>query len=692
MILNQPIDLLPATSIITIRRLKSLGIQTFWDLLNYFPFRYENYSLISTIDKLQEGEIVTVKGQVTQAKFGVSKKGTKIQKFVLADKTGKVELIWYNQPYLLRLIKPGSYLSVAGVVKQFSYKSHVEPQEYELLKIPNQPTIHTGRLVPIYSEKNGLSSKTIREKIFYLISNVINQTDQKMIFEILPLEIISYNNLVNELSAYQNIHFPNDTLMAEKAKQRLAFDEFFTIQLSVSLLKLEWEKESVTNPYKIDENLIKNFIAGLPFQLTDDQNNVLREIINDLKKPRPMNRFLQGDVGSGKTVVATIACYISFLNGFQSVFMAPTEILAHQHFKTIQTLFQRLNVNHPKSSKLNISLITRSIKPKSNYLENTDIIIGTHALIQKNLKFERVGLVVIDEQHRFGVAQRALLKEKGVNPHLLTMTATPIPRTVALTLYGELDMSIINMMPKGRLPVKTYLVPKEKRESAYQWIRDKIKKNQAQVFIVCPLIEESEIETMKSVKAAKKEYEFLKDNVFSEFKVGLIHGKMKSKDKNQIMTDFKDRRYDILVATSLVEVGIDIPNASIMLIEAAERYGLAQLHQLRGRVGRGTEQSYCFLFTENQDENIISRLNFFSKTGNGIELSEYDLKSRGPGEIYGIKQHGFINLKIASLADYNLISQTKKAVNYFINRYKLSEFPEIKHRVEEYRVKQIARD
>lgn len=705
--IKQPIESLPSTSFVTIKRLKSIGINTYWDLLNYFPFRYENYSLISPINRLQIGEVVTIRGKIIKTGNVFTKRGFKIQKVVVSDNTGKIDVNWFNQSYLLRILKPGMTISIAGEVKFFGNTKTLEPRDFEIIKDNgNDMSIHTGRIVPIYSEKNGLSSKTIREKIWH-----VKNTHACFLREILPNEIISFNNLIDEQSAYQNIHFPESKDLTYKSRERLAFDELFIIQLSAAMVKKDWEKEKVGNMFSVEtQNFasLQNFINSLPFKLTTAQRRVVNEIINDLKKSQPMNRFLEGDVGSGKTVVAAIAAYLSYLNGFQTLFMAPTEILANQHYQTLKSLFTNdkkissvRNGFKPFPTTPTIGLQTGSNKaidkiPRSRKnvnKNNFDILVGTHALISKKLSLQKVGLVIIDEQHRFGVAQRALLKEKGLNPHLLTMTATPIPRTMAMTIFGELDLSVIDEMPKGRIPIKTFLVPREKRESGYGWIKEQINKYSIQVFTICPLIEESDIETMQSVKAATKEYERLKKDIFPEFKLGLLHGRIKSKEKNAVMKDFKDNKYDILVSTPVVEVGIDIANATIMLIEGAERFGLAQLHQLRGRVGRSDKQSYCLLYSESTDEKVIKRLHYFSKTQNGMDVAEYDLKMRGPGDIFGSRQHGYLNLKIASLSDFDLIAKSKKAVNYFMNKYSdLKKFEEIKNRLKEYRVKQISRD
>ncbi len=670
------IENLPNTSSITIRKFKALDINTYFDLLNYYPIRYEDYSLFTTIDKLQRGEIVTIKGKIIEATNLYTRSGIKIQKVVITDKTGKIEVNWFNQPYLIRLFKVGEVVSVAGQVKQFGQKLTIEPKEYQI----GDRSIHTGRLVPVYSEKKALSSRTIREKI----TLALDKNEQSKELEFLPKEIISFNNLIDENNAYLQIHFPGNLDLANKARERLGFDELFNLQLANNLDKIQWQKEKVENRFTIEngrEHLLNEFMKNLPFKLTNHQNRAVREILADLEKKVPMNRFLQGDVGSGKTVVAAVACYFSFLNGYQSIIMAPTEILASQHLQTIKNLFSRLGT-------IKIGLITGSNKDKNN---RYDIIVGTHALLNQKLQFSKVGLIVIDEQHRFGVSQRAQIKDKANNPHLLTMTATPIPRTVALTLYGELDLSYIGEMPQGRLSVKTFLVSKAKRVDGYNWIKNQIKKDCAQVFIVCPLIEESLSESLKSIKAVKIEFENLK-KIFSGFRLGLLHGKIKSEEKEKIMLDLKNKQIDILVCTPVVEVGIDIPGATIMIIEGGERFGLAQLHQLRGRVGRSNVQSYCFVFMENQTEKIKNRLEFFCKNNSGKKLAEYDFKNRGAGNIFGTEQHGFVSLKIASLTDYELVNKTKKAVEYFIKKYDVNLWKGLMNRLKKYQINLISRD
>lgn len=707
MLREVPIESLPRTSPITFKKFKSVGINTYWDLLNYIPFRYEDYSIVSPINKLQEGEIVTIKGEILSAQNSFTKRGFKLQKVTISDGTGTMELVWYNQQYLVQLLQKAKYLSVSGTVERFGNKISFKPAEYEVLKDLNAKTIHTGRLVPIYSESRGLSSKTIREKMYILFQQHIYNADAyKLAEEIewLPQDIRTKNRLAFEVKAFEDIHFPATMVQANDARRRLAFDELFTVQLSAKLIKKQWELETVSNTISLEgkkQQKLEYFIKNLPFELTGAQQRVTDEILKDLTLSKPMNRFVQGDVGSGKTVVAAIAAYAAHLNGYQTLFMAPTEILAQQHFATISKLFaeQDLKIGLQTGSKKSIKKPTGK-KSKTEqtfeFIESEeseyDIIIGTHALITAALEFKKVGLVIIDEQHRFGVAQRTALKNKGINPHLLTMTATPIPRTVALTLYGELDLSSIDEMPKGRLPIKTYLVPAEKRENSQEWIKKQVQEDGVQAYIICPLVEESTSETMTSVKAATKEYEDLKRGAFKEFNVGLLHGKMKPKEKEAVMRDFKEKKYDILVATSVVEVGIDVPNSTVIVIEGAQRFGLAQLHQLRGRVGRGDKQSYCFLFTDDPQGESSQRLQLFTQTNNGLELAEFDFKSRGPGNMFGTQQSGSIDLKVANLTDLQLIMETKSAAEEFVEKYSIEDYPEVKRRVEEYRIEQVSRD
>jgi len=590
-LLDTSIQSLPHTSPRTINKLHSLNINTYRDLIEYVPFRYDDFSTISPIGRIQEGETVTIKGTVTAFLASLTRRKLTMQKATITDETGSIEVTWYNQPYLKTMLAPGIMISLSGTIERFAGKITCKPMDFEIIAHVDSPTLHTGRIVPVYSQTYGLSSKTIRDKMIYALEcfDTISDSD----IELLPAALREKHGLISQKTALQKIHAPNSHQDLSKAQERLAFNELFVRILSSHLVKAQWLKETVTKPLSLTgdhQKSIERFITALPFKLTNGQTQAVQEVLSDLSRTIPMNRFVQGDVGSGKTVVAAIASYVACLNGAQALIMAPTEILAKQHFNTISKLMSGFNL------KIGIQTGSEKSARKEKTEDTYDILVGTQALITQTVNFERVGLVVVDEQHRFGVKQRAMLKEKGMNPHLLTMTATPIPRTVSLTLYSELDMSIIDELPPGRKPIKTYVTSPHKREKGYEWIKQQIKSHQAQVYIICPLVEESEAETLKSVRAATAEYEHLAKEVFVDFRVGLLHGKMKPKEKEATMKKFYANEFDILVATSVVEVGVDVPNATIMIIEGAERYGISQLHQLRGRVGRSDRQSYCFLF------------------------------------------------------------------------------------------------
>jgi len=654
-------------------RLEKLGIKKIEDFLYHVPFRYEDYSLVSKIADIQPGEIVTIKGEVTEIKNEYTRKWKNLQKAKVADETGKIDIIWFNQPFIPKIIKKGDMVSLAGRVDWFKNKAILQSPQYEVLFKESEP-IHTGRLVPIYNETRGISSKWLRRQI----SKIVKEQIQFM-NEYIPDSIIEKTGLIRFKPAIEQIHFPKSLEQAEKAKLRLSFDELFFLQLAALFRKAQWKNNFVGNPFSISKykKSIEEFLEKLPFDLTNAQKKAVKEVFKDLSSKKPMNRLLEGDVGSGKTVVASIAMFLAYLNGFQSAIMAPTEILALQHFKTINSLLS--------SFKVKIGIATGSKKENT---KNCDILVGTHALLSKKVNFKNLGLVIIDEQQRFGVEQRAVIRKKGKSPHLLTMTATPIPRTIALTLYGDLDLSFLDEMPRGRKTVKTWLVPKEKREDAYEWITKQIIESCGQVFIICPFIEESE--TMTTVKAAVKEFERLKKEVFPNLKLELLHGKLKTKEKDTILNKFKNGQANILVATPVVEVGIDIPNATIMIIEAADRFGLSQLHQLRGRVGRSDKQSYCLLFTESQNQRTIQRLKGMEKIYIGAELAELDLKLRGPGEIYGTAQHGIPELKIASFSDFSLIEKTRKEAEEIFP--KLKDYPKLYEKIKSKNLTEISPD
>ena len=632
------------------KKLNKLGITTVKELLYHVPHRYIDFSKDIPISQTKVGDIVTIKGKVGFLKNQYTRSGRKIQMGEVEDSSGKILVIWFNQPFLVRNIFPGERLSLAGKIDWFGRSKALISPMFEKENL----SIHTGRIVPIYPETSGLSSKWLRGRIKYIYDNYQNQ-----ITETLPKNILDEVKLAKFPEAIKFIHFPQNMSQAEEGRKRLAFDELLTLQLSSLKRRKEWQKKQVINRLKISNQEVEGFISTLPFILTDSQKKVLEEIKIDLSKKNPMNRLLEGDVGSGKTVIAAISTFIAFSNGFQSVIMAPTQILAEQHYQTFSKLF--------KKYKARISLIT-SIK-QTTQIGRSDIIIGTHSLIQDKVNFDQVAFVVIDEQHKFGVSQRDKLitktKGKEVAPHLLVMTATPIPRTVALTLYGDQDLSVITEMPKGRIPPTTWVVPQEKRAGAYVWIKNLITREKAQAFVICPLIDKSGSEILSEVKAVKSEFLSLK-KIFKGIKLDILHGKIK--DKNSIIDKFRKGKTDILISTPVVEVGMDIPNASIMLIEDADRFGLAQLHQLRGRIGRGLKKSYCLLFSESTSKKTELRLSALKKETSGFKLAEIDLTLRGPGEIFGLKQSGLPELTIARWQDINLIKKAKSVAKKYYTR------------------------
>jgi ATP-dependent DNA helicase RecG len=649
-------------------RLEKLGIITLKDFLFHVPFRYDDYSLISQIGLVQAGETVTIKGIVEEINNTYTRRFKTLQRATVKDATGSIDILWFNQPFLTKAIHAGDQISLSGKVELDKHKLIMIAPDYEI--VFNNQTIHTGRLVPVYPETRGISSKWLRRQVFKLLE------EKNQLKDFLPETIIKGNNLMSLSDAIEKIHFPNNLGEAEIARRRLSFDELFDIQLASIVRRKAWEKNTIKKPWQDFSEKADEFIKKLPFTLTNAQQRSVKEILSDLSSKKPMNRLLEGEVGSGKTVVGAVAMYVAYLNGFQSAFMAPTEILAQQHYKTISELLSPLGVK--------IELFTSSTKNQQAF----DIAIGTHALVYKKVKFDKLGLVIIDEQQRFGVEQRTIIKEKGENAHLLTMTATPIPRTVALTMYGDLDLSLLDEMPVGRKLVKTWLVPTEKRSGAYTWIEKQIAENKDQVFIVCPFIEESE--TMLTVKAATKEFERLQKEVFPNLKLGILHGKMKASEKESILNDFRDKKIDVLVSTPVVEVGIDIPNATIMLIEEADRFGLAQLHQLRGRVGRSDKQSYCLLFTSSQNETTIERLKALETIYSGATLAELDLKLRGAGEIYGTSQHGRQVLKVASFSDFALIDKTKKEAEKIFPE--IEKYPELLKKIKQINLSHVSPD
>jgi ATP-dependent DNA helicase RecG len=678
--LNTPIEQLTRVGKTTAGRLKRLGLNTVKDLLFYFPFRYEDFSHLVAIKDLRPNQTVTIKGRISLIENRrAHRRRMTITEALIEDTTGSIKVIWFNQPFLTKNLKPGDEVFIAGTVSFDNLSLQFVSPAYE--KISGVNSINTAKIVPVYSLTSNLTQKQLR----FLISQALQTLP--LIKEWLPQYILEKNSLMPLSQALAAIHFPDNLEIEPQARRRLKFDELFLIQLQSQMLR-QYLGRAKAPQIAFREKEIKSFVASLPFILTSDQKKASWQILLDLEKSQPANRLLEGDVGSGKTIVAAIVILSAVLNNFQAVLMAPTEILARQHFLGIKKLLAPF--------KIKIALLTSGEKViaddeieeinKTEVLKQikngkAGLIIGTHALIQDEVEYNNLGLVIVDEQHRFGVEQRKKLKDKnknGLTPHFVSMTATPIPRSLALILYGDLDLSMIREMPKGRKKIITRLIDEIHRPQAYAFIRQEIK-NGRQVFVICPLIDPSD---KLGVKSVTDEFKKLDKQVFPDLKIGLLHGKLKSGEKEKIMSDFKANEIKILVSTSVIEVGIDIPNATIMMIEGADRFGLAQLHQFRGRVGRGEYQSYCLLFTENNSLKTRERLEALVKSSDGFALAEYDLRFRGPGEVFGTRQSGLPELQVASLNDLELINLAKEESREFFNQYSLEDFPLLKSQME----------
>lgn len=637
-------------------KLEHLGLETVDDLLHYYPRRYDDFSHPRRINQIIPGQDQIIEGRIVYISNELSvKKRMKLTRTVVADDTGQLGIVWFNQPFLVQQLRVGTTWLFAGEVKRdFSGN----------LSMISPVIEREGKIIPIYRETAGLSSKMIRRFLYELTYTFKNYPDW------LTEAIRDEHHLVGLAEALKMIHFPGSIEQVGLAKKRLAFNELFLLLLKIQLVKQELQtSKAPVCRQPIDE--IKKLIDSLPFTLTDSQRIATWQIIKDLGKNIPMNRLLEGDVGSGKTVVGTIAAFVAIKSGYQTVWMAPTEILAQQHYETCKRFLEQFNI------KLCLLTGSTSVKVQPD-INNYELIIGTQAVIQDKIQFDKLGLVIVDEQHRFGVKQRALLRaerEASTVPHFLSMTATPIPRTLALTIYGDLDISELQTVPTGRKPIISRFVAPSQRQEAYQFIRKHIKAGR-QAFVVCPLVESSvDINRdgqlsldLEEKRAAVAEYEKLSKKVFPDLRIGLIHGRLKSSEKEEVMAAFKTGKLDILVATAVIEVGIDIPNATVMMLEGAERFGLAQLHQFRGRVGRGEHQSYCFVFTDSINQAVYERLKAFTATSSGFELAELDLKLRGPGQLVGLAQSGLGELKIGSLSDITLIREAKSAVMSLVAR------------------------
>ncbi len=680
--LKIPTEKLPGVGEKMVEKLKRLGIKKAGDFITHFPHRYEDFSNVKKIKNLKANEKATVTGKI----IGISsnktwKKRMTITEAVIEDETGSIKAVWFNQPYLTQTLKRDTFVNLSGKVAIRKREIYLSNPAYELIgkTKTEKSTIHTGGLVPIYPETRGLTSRWLRFKI----KSVLDRVD--FFEEFLPEFLLKEFNLLSRDEALRKIHFPKNDKDIKEAKKRLGFEELFLLQLFTASEK-EKIKSSPAPAIETDVPLIKDFIAQLSFDLTNSQRLATWQILKDIEKSSPMNRLLEGDVGSGKTVVGAIASLNVIQKGWQVAFIAPTEVLANQHFKTIQKVFENFHQE--------VGLLTSS---QSRWMDHQDIskkeliekikrgeikiVIGTHALIQKEVRFSKLGLVIVDEQHRFGIEQRAhLIKNQKVIPHLLSMTATPIPRTLALTVYGDLDLSLIKEMPKGRKKIITKVVAPKNRSKAYDFIRKEINKGR-QAFVICPLVEESQKLNSRSVE---EEYQKLSKKVFPQLNVQMLHGRMKSKEKEEIMNNFKNREADVLISTAVVEVGVDIPNASVMMIEGSDRFGLSQLHQFRGRVGRSDHQSYCFLFTDSSSESVQSRLEALLKSEDGFSLAQKDLELRGPGEFLGSRQSGLPDLAMSSLKDIKLIEETQEAVKEFMNKTSLEEHPQLQKKLEEF--------
>lgn len=662
-----------------------LGIYTANDLLFYFPRKHIDYSNRTLIKNLKPDTTTTVFGYIKSVQAFVTKNNLSILKVKINDESGGLELGFFyakaNRHMLERYkaqFPSGAGIMVSGTVKinSFDGKLTIDKPQYSImagdfLESGENSNLNLGRIVPIYPVNEGLSIKTLRRAIF----NVI-QMYKEQIPTVIPDYLVKKYDLLEKKDAVEQIHFPQSMELLEKARFSLVFEELFLIQLKLANLREENRKNNTAIPLKIKEKgLVKKFIKNLPFELTNAQKNAVEDILKDLNSTEPMQRLMQGDVGSGKTVVATIMLLAAVENGYQGAIMAPTEILAQQHYNN---LIQWLT---PMGLGVGLFLGSNSKKIRDKIqkdLKNgqTHIAVGTHALIQDDVNFDNLGAIVIDEQHRFGVKQRTKLKGKAQSPQMLTMTATPIPRTLALTVHGDLDLTIIDELPKGRKPIKTALMTQSGHKHAYELIEDEIKQGR-QAYVVYPLIEESET---LSAKAATIEAEKLQNEVFPQFKIGLLHGKLKNDEKERVMSDFKNKKYDILVSTTVVEVGVDVPNATVMLIENAERFGLSQLHQLRGRVGRSDLQSYCIISTATKSQETRQRLQIMEQTNDGFVIAEKDLQLRGPGEFLGVRQSGLPDLIISDLVkDAKILEIARNESIEFVKCNNLDKFPLLKN-------------
>ena len=670
--LNASVTVLPSVGPRHAQTLSRLGLNNLGDMLYHFPRRYDDYSQLKPINRLWYGDEVTVIGTVQSVSARPIRGGkAQLVEAVVSDGSGALRVNWFNQAYITKRLHKDAQVVLSGKVEQYLGRLVMNNPEMEQLE---QQQLHTNRIVPVYPLTANITQRWLRR----LMNQVVTYWAPR-VQDYLPLDLRKSADLYDLSRSLLQVHFPDSWDDLNAARHRLAFDEIFMLQLGVLRQKRAWQNRTA-RVFEVEPEWIQNQLGRLPFLLTGAQDRVLKDIVHDLGSGQPMNRLIQGDVGSGKTIVAALAMAVVTRTGAQAALMAPTSILAEQHYKSMLRVLcgggpdesgqpaepsngdgslTEVAVLRPESVRLMIGATSEAEKREIREgLENgtIKIVIGTHALIEDPVAFQDLQLAIVDEQHRFGVEQRGALRSKGNSVHLLVMTATPIPRSLALTVYGDLDLSLIDEMPPGRQPVATYVLPPLETERAYSLIRTQIAEGR-QAFVIYPLVEESE---KSESKAAVEEHERLQQEIFPGLKVGLLHGRMKPEEKDEVMTGFRDRQFDILVSTSVIEVGVDVPNASVMLIEGANRFGLAQLHQFRGRVGRGSEKSYCLLIPESPDDLENERLKVMTATNDGFMLAEKDLEQRGPGQFLGTRQSGFAELQLASLTDVKLIEKARQ--------------------------------